>query len=63
MNVKKYAFVFMIPIVMIFAFLDSYMIGQTNYLNYVFICLFEYIIFWFGWFSCEQYTKFKEVQK
>ena len=47
---KKLIFGFAIPIIFLSSYADFLLIGGTSFLNYIFICAWEYCLFWVGFY-------------
>ena len=41
-------YVWAIPFILLFAFLDKIIINKGSFLGYIIVCAFEYAIFWLG---------------
>jgi len=53
---KKLVFLFAIPIVLLFSFLDTLLLGNMSWKEYIFQCAWEYCIFWVGFYFGEKLT-------
>ena len=50
-----------IGIIPIAALGDVWLIGSTSFINYIYICAWEYLIFWTGLYYGIKYSEKKEV--
>jgi len=56
---KKKVFLWAIPVIMVCAYLDTLFIGLHSFWDYVYICIWEYCIFWCGFYFGEKLLRNK----
>ena len=59
---KKLVFYLAIPLVLVASWLDNYFLGIMSWKNYLFQCVWEYTIFWTGFWFGERITAHKQTE-